>query len=106
MYMGMLSIEMRHGHPFQLCSEVPLHPRHQISGQTVKVEPFAELRRYDQFPQSRVSLALPPVQLLRRGDRHIAIPDGARARAEDRPAAALSRYVASVSPPLSGCLIR
>src|SRR5947209_12796066 len=107
MNMGMLSIEMRHGHPFQLCSEVPLHPRHQISGQLVKVEPFAKLRRYDQLPQSRVSLALPPLQLLRRVDRRIAaFPDAVRARVEDRPAGALSRYVASVSQPLSGCLIR
>src|SRR5882757_9854979 len=107
MYMGMLSIEMRHGHPFQLCSEVSLHACHQLSGQPVKVEPFAELRRYDQFPQSRVSLALPPLQLLRWVDRQIAaFPDAVRARAEGRPAGALSRYVASVSPPLSGCLIR
>ena len=44
MYMRMLSIEMRDGHPLQLRSEVFLHPRHEIAGQPVKVEPLAELR--------------------------------------------------------------
>ena len=45
MYMGMLSIEMRHGHPFQLCSEVSLHACHQLSAQPIKVEPKDDPRK-------------------------------------------------------------
>jgi hypothetical protein len=59
-------IEMRYSNPLQSCVQVFLHFPHQIAGQSVQVDPFAEFRRDDHFPEPCVACFLPAIKDLRR----------------------------------------
>jgi PleD family two-component response regulator len=59
---GMLSVVMDGGDPFELCAQVAPHPSHQLASVLLKVQMVSELRRHDDFEEALVSSTLPIVE--------------------------------------------
>lgn len=62
---GVFGIEMRCSNPLQSRVQIFLHFAHEIARQSVQVDPFAEFRRNDHFPEPRVACLLPAIDDLR-----------------------------------------
>ena len=55
MNMRVFRVVVLRRNPFQPRAQIPLHFRHQIPDEFLKIEPVAELRRDDQFEKPTVA---------------------------------------------------
>jgi hypothetical protein len=96
---------VRRGHPFEACSEIPLHALHQIAGQLRQVHPVTELGRHDQLPHAFIPDGLPLAETIRDIDATFrSIESGLGGAAL---AGSLTGDIASVGPPLcAGAILR
>src|SRR5690349_12884517 len=98
MNVRMLRVEMSDGDPLQRRSEVPLGLLHDIAGQPLEVEPFAELRGDDDLPKTLVTGLLPLAERLGNIDLATGVTKAGMAWIVS---GALASDVDSVSPPLA-----
>src|ERR1039458_1850675 len=92
-------IVMRYRNPLQSCVQIFLHFAHKIAGQSVQVDPFAEFRRNDHFPEPRVACLLPAIKDLRRRNDFALVAKGAGIAALH---CTVAGDVATVCAPLAG----
>jgi hypothetical protein len=59
MHVRVLRVVVGRRHPFDLRTEVLLHPQDKIAGQPFHVRSIAEFWRYDQLPEALVTGLLP-----------------------------------------------
>src|ERR1017187_1974586 len=92
-------IEMWYSKPLQSRVQIFLHFAHEIAGQSVQVDAFAEFRRNDHFPEPRVACLLPAIEDLRRRKDFALVANGGDFVALHHT---VSGDVAAVCAPLSG----
>src|SRR6185437_14408488 len=104
MNMGMLGVVVLCRYPFEICSQILLHPSEQFARKSWQIHFVTEFRRHDNFPHLLIARSLPALKLPRDVDG-FSLATESHGPGIVLKCRALTRNVAPVCLPLSSDLI-